>query len=51
MAKKFSDEFNGFNTEYQRINNMISKKCKNVEVASKNVAHEYFGLATELDNL
>ena len=51
MAKQFSAEFEGFNNDYQRINNMISKKCKQVERYSKDLAHCYFSLATELDNL
>ena len=51
MAKLFCNEFNHFNNEYQRINNQISKKCKNIETYSKLLASQYFMLSTELDNL
>lgn len=51
MAKMFADAFPNFNSEYQRINNQISKRCKGIERVSKTLAHEYFGLSTELDNL
>jgi hypothetical protein len=51
MAKSFSDGFLQFNSEYQRINNQISKRCKEIERVSKDLAHQYFGLSTELDNL
>lgn len=51
MAKQFSEDFNAFNVEYQRINGQISKRCKQVETQAKKLAHQYFGLSTELDNL
>ncbi len=51
MAKMFADNFNNFNSEYQRINNQISKRCKHIERVSKHLAHQYFSLSTELDNL
>lgn len=51
MAKQFSEDFNSFNVEYQRINGQISKRCKQVETQAKKLAHQYFGLSTELDNL
>jgi len=51
MAKKFSSEFGDFNAQYQMINNQISKKCKLIEKASKELAQQYFGLSAELDNL
>lgn len=51
MAKQFADDFNGFNTEYQRINGSISRRCKEVEVQAKKLARTYLGLSTELDNL
>jgi hypothetical protein len=51
MAKTFFDGFEKFNNDYQRINKQISQRCKAVETASKQVAHEYFSLSTELDNL
>jgi len=51
MAKMFCDGFEGFNNDYQRINRQISKRSKAIETASKRLAHEYFGLSTELDNL
>lgn len=51
MAKQFADSFGHFNSEYQRINNQISKRCKAVEKASKALASQYFGLSSELDNL
>ena len=51
MAKAFAAGFQGFNTEYQRINNNISKRCKAVERHAKSLAHAYFALSTELDNL
>ena len=51
MAKQFTENFTTFNNEYQRINHQISHRCKAVEKASKTLAHQYFGLSTELDNL
>lgn len=51
MAKQFAAGFGGFNSEYQRINNQISKRCKAIERASKNLGYQCFGLSTELDNL
>lgn len=51
MAKQFASEFHGFNDEYQRVNAKVSDKCKQIERFSKDLAHCYFGLATELDNL
>mmetsp|Transcript_11353 Transcript_11353/g.19128 ORF Transcript_11353/g.19128 Transcript_11353/m.19128 type:complete len:272 (+) Transcript_11353:1002-1817(+) len=47
----FCDSFPQFNSEYQRINNSISQKCKSIERCSKDLAHSYFSLSTELDNL
>jgi hypothetical protein len=50
-AKTFAADFNDFNSEYQRINNQISKKCKAIEKSAKDLAYQYFALSTELDNL
>lgn len=47
----FADVFPNFNSEYQRINNQISKRCKSIERVAKQLSHQYFGLSTELDNL
>lgn len=51
MAKQFSDNFNSFNAQYQRINKNIAAQCKGIEKTSIEMAKHYFKLATELDNL
>ena len=51
MAKTFCDGFGTFNSEYQRINDQISKRSKAIEQTSKALAHQYFALSTELDSL
>lgn len=51
MAKQFSDQFDGFNTAYQRTNTMIADRCKDIERKSKDLSTAYFALATELDIL
>jgi hypothetical protein len=51
LAKLFSDGFSHFNSEYQRINHIVSKKCKSIERCSRKLAYQYFGLSAELENL
>jgi hypothetical protein len=51
LARAFSDGFGEFNGDYQRINDSVAKKCKQVERCSKQLATAYFGLSSELDNL
>ena len=39
MAKQFTNNFGNFNSEYQRINNQISKRSKEIERTSKLLGH------------
>ena len=51
LARQFCEGFASFNSDYQRINHNISRLSKSIENHSKMVAHDYFALSTELENL